>query len=112
MECQLQLAQTTARHVHRLLDQAIEFKCDGCSVDHPSQLQHECLMLSGEAHIRFCVDQALLLVDWGKVKTDFDRSWSHIRFHDKVRYQTLWTDDSWYERLVSVLLAQECLSDA
>ena len=71
MECQLQLAQTTARHVHRLLDQAIEFKCDGCSVDHPSQLKHECLMLSGEAHIRFCLDQALLLVDWGKVENRF-----------------------------------------
>ena len=112
MECQLQLAQTTARHVHCFLDEAIEFECNGCSVEHPSQLQHECLMLSGEAHIRFCLDQALLLVDWERVKTDFDQSWSHTRFHDKVWYQTLWPNDGWYEQLVSALLALDCLSDA
>ena len=78
MECQLQLAQTTARHVHRFLDQAMEFKCNGCSVDHPSQPQHECLMLSGEARIRFCLDQALLLEDWGKVENRF---WSVMVSH-------------------------------
>ena len=69
-------------------------------------------MLDGEDRIRFCLDQALLLVDWERVKTDFDRSWSHIRFLDKVWYQTLWTDDSWYEQLVSALVVQECMSDA
>ena len=109
MECQLQLVQTTARHVRCFLDQAMEFECNGCSVDHPSQLQHECLMLSGEDRIRFCLDQALVLVDWEKVKTDFDQSWAHTRFHDKVWYQILWTNDGWYEQLVSASLALDCL---
>ena len=112
MECQLQLVQTTARYVRCFLDEAMEFECNGCSVDHPSQLQHECIMLGGEDRIRFCLDQALLLVDWKRVKTDFDQSWSYTRFHDKVWYQTLWPNDGWYEQLVSALLALDCLSDA
>ena len=112
MECQLQLVQTAARHVRCFLDETMEFECNGCSVDHPSQLQHECIMLGGEDRIRFCLDQALLLVDWERVKTDFDQSWSHTRFHDKVWYQTLSTNDGWYEHLVSALLALDCLSDA
>ena len=40
-------------------------------------------MMGGEDRIRFCLDQALLLVDW-----DFDQSRSHTRFHDKVWYKT------------------------
>ena len=107
MECQLQLVQTTARHVCSFLEQAMKLQCNGCLVNHPSQLQHECLMLSGEDRVRFCLEQALLLVNWGQVKTDFDQKWAHTRFRDKVWYQTLWTDDSWYEQLLSALLTQQ-----
>ena len=60
----------------------------------------------------FVLTKALLLLDWEKVKTDFDQSWSHTRFHDKMWYQTLWNNDGWYEQLVSALLALDCLSDA
>ena len=112
MEAQLQLVKTTASHVRCFIDQAMNFECNGCLADHPSQINHECLMLSGEDRIRFCLDRALLLVDWEKVKTDFHHSCPQTSFHDQEWFQTLWTDNSWFEQLVSALLLQECLSDA
>ena len=112
MEAQLQLVKTTASHVRCFIDQAMNFECNGCLVDHPSQINHECLMLSGEDRIRFCLDRALLLVDWEKVKTDFHHSYPQTSFHDQEWFQTLWSDNSWFERLVSAVLHQECLSDA
>ena len=68
MECQLQLVQTTACHLRSFLERAMKLQCNGYLVNHPSQLQHECLILSGEDRIRFCLDQALLLVNWGQGK--------------------------------------------
>ena len=112
MEAQLQLVKTTASHVRCFIDQAMNFECNGCLVDHPSQINHECLMLSGEDRIRFCLDRALLLVDWEKVKTDFHHSYPQTSFHDQEWFQTLWSDNSWFEQLVSAVLHQECLSDA
>ena len=112
MEAQLQLVKTTARHVRCFLDQAMDSECNGCLVNHPSQLQHECLMLDGEDHIRFCLDRALLLVDWENVKNDFVQSYPQSNFRDKNWFQTLWADDIWYDQLVSALLAQEWLSES
>ena len=110
MEIQVQLVKTTARHVHCFLAQAMNLECNGCLVDHPTQSNHECLMLSGEDYIRFCLDQALLLVDWAKVKTDFEQSCTPVTFHNKEWFQTLWAEECWYDQLVSALLTQECLS--
>ena len=104
MEAQMQLVRLAARHVHYFLDHAMNFECNGCSVDHPSQLQHECLMLDGEDRIRFCLDQALLLVDWGQVKHEFEKSCPRVCSHGKEWFQTLWADVSWYDQLVSALL--------
>ena len=106
MECQLQLVQTTACHLRSFLERAMKLQCNGYLVNHPSQLQHECLILSGEDRIRFCLDQALLLVNWGQGKKDFDQKWTHTRFYDKVWHQTLWTYGSWYEQLLSAVLTQ------
>ena len=58
MEIQLQLVKTTARLVHCFLAQAMNFECNGCLVEHPTQLKHECFMLSGEYHVKFCLDLA------------------------------------------------------
>ena len=75
MEAQLQLVQATARLVRHVLHAAMAVECCGCLVNHPSQMQHHCLFLSGEACIRYCLDQALLLADWESVKEEF---WSRI----------------------------------
>ena len=106
METQLQLTQTTAHHVHCLFGQAMNFECNGCLVYHPSQINRECLMLCGEDRIRFCLDQALLLTDWGQVKDDFEKLCPQVVSRGKEWFQMLWSDDSWYEQLVSTLLTQ------
>ena len=113
MEAQLQLVQATARLVRRVLHAAMAVECYGCMVNHPSQMQHHCLFLSGEARIRYCLDRALLLADWESVKEEF---WSRITldpsncptcFHDVEWFQNLWSDEDWWEQLLSALLAQE-----
>ena len=63
MEAQLQLVKAMARVVRGILDEAMAIECNGCMVSLPSLIQHECLMLSGEARIHFCLARALLLVD-------------------------------------------------
>ena len=113
MEIQLKLVEATARHARYVLGEAVDMECNGCLVDHPSQLQHECVMLSGEDRIRFCLDRALLLLDWIEVKQEFwnnvtlDPSCCHECFHDVEWYKTLWNDEDWWEQLVSALMAQE-----
>ena len=98
------------RHV---LNEAMAVECYGCMVNHPSQMQHHCLFLSGEVRIRYCLDRALLLADWESVKEEF---WSHITldpsycptsFHDMEWFQILWSDEDWWEQLLLSLLAQE-----
>ena len=107
MEVQLQLVKATARHVRYFLGQAVDVQCNGCRVNHGSQLQHECVMLSGEDRIRFGLHQDLVLVDWDKVKEDFDHSCSSISSYDSHWIKNLWNDQMWYEQLVSSLVMLE-----
>ena len=113
MEAQLQLVQATARLVRHVLHAAMAVECCGYVVNHPSQVQHHCLFLSGEACIRYCLDQALLLADWESVKEEFwsritlDPSYCPTSFHDVEWFQNLWSDEDWWEQLMSALLAQE-----
>ena len=74
MEAQVQLIKLTAGHVSHYLEEAMLNECNGCMISHGSQLQHSCLMLSGEDRIRFCLDRALLLVDWEKFTKAFVQS--------------------------------------
>ena len=113
MEIQLQLVQAMARVVRGILNEAMAIECNGCVVSHPSQIQHECLMLSGEARIRYCLGRAILLLNWVKVKEEF---WNHITldvmdwpscFWDDAWFQNLWSDEDWWEQLVSALVVQE-----
>ena len=113
MEFQLQLVLAMARVVRTVLNEAMVKECNGCMVNHASQIHHECIMLSGEDRIRFCLDRAILLVDWEKVKEGF---WSQItldvmewpsHFWDDEWFQNLWNDEDWWEQLVSALVAQE-----
>ena len=107
MEAQVQLIKLTAQHVSHYLEEAMLNECNGCVISHGSQLQHACLMLSGEDRIRFCLDRALLLVDWEKLTKAFVQSYPQFNFHDKEWFQTLWADVTWYNQLVSALLTQE-----
>ena len=54
-------------------------KCNCCIISYGSQLQHSCLMLSGEERIRF-LDRALLLADWEKLKKAFVQSYPQFNF--------------------------------
>ena len=75
MEIKVQLVSATAREVESWLNPAMHELCNGCYFDHPSQIQHECLMLEGEERIRFCIYKALDMLDWKKVSQDW---WQHL----------------------------------
>ena len=107
----MQLIKLTAQHVSHYLEEAMLNECNGCILSHGSQLQHSCLMLNGEDRIKFCLDRALLLAYWEKLKKVFVQSYLQFNFYDKEWFQTLWADAIWYDQLVSALLAQECQSD-
>ena len=114
MELQLKLVETAAHHVHHCLGEAMKVECNGCLVDHPSQIKHECVMLEGEEFIRFCLNKALALVDWDEVKSSF---WQRLDIHHMVKcppcydkslfFKKLWQDEYWKNQLVSALLAKQ-----
>ena len=83
--------------VRDILHQAMAVECYGCMVKHPSQMQHHCLFLSGEACIRYCLDWFILLVDWVKMKKEF---WNHITL-DPMEWPSLFWDDEWFQNLWS-----------
>ena len=111
MEIHLQLVKTVARQVRKCLDETVKAQCSGCLVNHPSQHQHECIMLEGEDKIRFGLEFALTLVDWVRVRQDF---WHHLSikhmlklpncYNDVNWLQNLWEDETWKEFLMSALL--------
>ena len=111
MEAQKQLVMVTARYVSLHLQNAMLIECNGCLVHHASQIEHECVMLTGEERIRFCLDKALTLVDWEKVKNDFVQISSAPYFPDKNCIQHLWTNASWLKQLMFVLLSLEHPTD-
>ena len=111
MEIELQLIRATARQVKHWLASAMTQECNGCFHDHPSQVQHECVMLEDEDRIRFCLNKALDLVDWKKVSDDW---WQHLsfvqtmgcprRFEDLNWLRELWNYQDMNESLVVALL--------
>ena len=74
MDIQIQLVSIIASEIKPLLHQAMTECCCGCQHQHPSQKQHQCIMLEDrEAWIYFCLDRALDLLNWKKIGNDFRR---------------------------------------
>ena len=51
MEIELQLNNAVACQLKPLIPFAMKKECNGRFVDHPSQLQHECVMLEDEEEV-------------------------------------------------------------
>ena len=108
MELELQLVRAVVREVRLQIPSAMEEECNGCYFQHPSQLQHECIMLE-EERIRFCIDRALDMVDWQKVSTE----WWQLRgvecpgCQEDKWLRELWRDECMIEMLITVLLLHQ-----
>ena len=104
MELELQLVRDVVREVRWWIPSAMEEEYNGCYFQHPSQLHHDCFM-SEEEIIRFCIDQALDMVDW-QVSTE----WWQLRgvecpgCHEDKWLRELWRDECMNEMLITVLL--------
>ena len=97
MEIELQLINAVARQLKPLIPSAMKKECNGCFSDHPSQLQHECVMLEDEEErIRFVIDTALGMVQWKKVWNDF---WKHLSVFHVLRCPRCFDDEDWLRRI-------------
>ena len=70
-----------AKALQEGLNDVVSKNCYGCEVDHPSQVQHSCLMLDEEQHIdvyfeelQVGVKQDEILLAWMEVVDDLDIS--------------------------------------
>ena len=111
MESHVQFTLATVRQVKQWLPLAIRKACNGCQIDHPSQLQHQCVMLEDdEERVRFCLDKALDMVDWKAVRTDMLQ---HMRtalilvhpccYDDEEWLRNVWCDEEKKDVLVTLL---------
>ena len=109
MEIQLQLVSAVARQLQPYLDHALRAQCNGCLVDHPSQYQHECIMLEGEDGIRYGLELALTLIDWNAVKHDF---WQHVSINHMINLPKCYNDVNWLQKLYQYDSCKELLVSA
>ena len=58
-----------ARSILDLLDHVIKENCYGCQVDHPSQVQHSCLMMSEAEYLDLYFDKAFDKIQFDDVVT-------------------------------------------
>ena len=74
MEIHVQLVKSYARLAEREIDHVVRSLCYGCSVDHPSQIQHDvCCMMEPEEQIQFCLPRALKRIPFQVVKDDLGK---------------------------------------
>ena len=66
------MVKTVAKHIDRVLDDAMTQLCNGCQINHSSQHQHDCLVIEDKGRrVCFALNKALDMVDWGFIKEDF-----------------------------------------
>ena len=93
MEIQVQFTIATARQVKKCLSIAMKEECNGCQIQHGSQLQHQCVMLEDEEErVRFCLDKALEIVEWKFVKFEM---FGHMRPSLVLRLPGCYDDEKW-----------------
>ena len=71
--------------------------CYGCEVDHPSQLQHHCLMYDSEEHTYMYFDELMTVVDednillcWSEIVDTLDIPPELLAFHKLKIYDNDW----------------------
>lgn len=74
-------------------------QCYGCSVDHPSQVQHSCFMESKLSHLWMYFDLAMVKVNFGTV---FEKWQKEILFLnvsvESMKMKELIESDDWKEK--------------
>lgn len=70
-----QLVEAYAVHVEEKLDGAIKNRCHGCSVDHPSQTQHDvCCWMGEDEQIEYCLKDCVESLNEREVTNTFVES--------------------------------------
>ena len=109
------MVKIVAKEVDRVLDTAMTQLCNGCQIDHPSQHQHDCIMIEDrESRVFYGLRQALKMLNWNEVKQDFFHRVSMSQllrcgscFDDVNWWRNLWKEATWEELLIDCLLAEE-----
>ena len=105
MNVYVQLVQAYAIHMESVMNESIRKSCYGCSVDHPSQTQHNvCLMMSDEEQIYNCLEKCLELVTEEDIMKTFTISLgiSEIfrcpsQVYNQRFRQCLWLNTDWVD---------------
>ena len=105
-----------ARALYNCLAPTVKQNCYGCEVDHPSQLQHYCLMYDVEEHIYMyfddmmaAVDEDNILLSWSEIVDTLDvppelLAMHKLKIYDKDWLATMKTDQ-WKTKHRKMLLS-------
>lgn len=112
MEFYTQLVRAYAKHIEPLVKPVMKKLCHGCQVDHPSQHQHDCLMMEEEEKIRYCLDDCLKLINEREVMDTFTEAMTIAailrcpnHLYEKHFRRHLWVHERWLEDVTSEILA-------
>ena len=103
------LAEAFAEHLPPRIREIVRRRCYGCSINHPSQKNHDvCLMMDPEEQIRSCLDEALESVDIREVLVTF-RANSNVLVIPLYLESSYWwrrqfNDPCWKELVVSSIM--------
>ena len=73
------LLKSYAKEIASAISQLVVENCNGCIIDHPSQTQHECLMMERDEQLCMYFDDALSKISEAKVMEAFTESLNDIK---------------------------------
>ena len=106
------LMKVYALHIHKLMPSVIKKKCFGCEMGRDSQLDHDiCQMMDVDERVKYCLQDAVKLVDERQVTMSLRRMLSMKKFlcHPGYIFTTawrsqLWDDEEWCHGVVAELM--------
>ena len=105
-----------AKAMHECLPTIIRENCYGCEVDHPSQLQHHCLMYDREESIYMYFEELLsavneddILLSWSEIVDTLDISPELVVLHKLKIYDKDWLatmkSEQWKTKIRKMVLS-------
>ena len=73
------LIKCYAEEIASVINQLVVENCNGCIIDHPSQIQHPCLMMESDERLSMYFDDALSKISEARVMENFMNSLNDIK---------------------------------
>lgn len=105
-----------AKAMHECLPTIVKENCYGCEVDHPSQLQHACLIYDHEESIYMYFDELLsavnedsILLSWSEIVDALEISPEVVALHKLKIYDKDWLatmkTEQWKAKMKKIVLS-------